>query len=72
MEKNFDTHDEDDFSWEQRVTMLEIKNKGFDLINVIHSSLVKAIISDIQILNGQDPSDESKVKMTGLRSEQPA
>lgn len=35
--------------------MNEIRNNGFNLVNMIHGSLVKAIINDLKHLDGSDP-----------------
>lgn len=43
------------FNWDQRVTMNEIRDHGFNLVNMIHGSLVKAIINDLKHLDGSDP-----------------
>lgn len=43
------------FNWDQRVTMAEIRDHGFNLVNMIHGALVKAIINDLKILDGSAP-----------------
>jgi hypothetical protein len=43
------------FNWEQRMTMKEIRESGFNLVNQLHTALARLIISDLEKLNGGDP-----------------
>lgn len=54
LEARFDRGDDEEepFTWEQRMTMKEIRESGIDLINQLHSSLARVIISDLEKLNG--------------------
>ena len=58
LEACFDRGDDElePFTWEQRMTMKEIRESGFNLINQLHSSLARLIICDLEKLNGGDPA----------------
>jgi len=52
------------YTWTQRCTMTEIKERGIHLVNQIHMALVRVIANDLEILNnggesaGQPPDNQ--------------
>lgn len=72
LEAQFSRSDDDaePFNWDQRVTMNEIRDHGFNLVNMIHGSLVKAIINDLKILDGNDPLTTFNQAVIGIRAQQ--
>lgn len=60
------------FTWEQRMTMKEIRESGFNLVNQLHSALARLIISDLEKLNGGNPLDAfNQSTQIGIRGHVP-
>jgi hypothetical protein len=55
------------YTWHQRCSITEIKERGIHLINQMHIALVKAIAGDLDILNsgGEPPSGGANVNTRG-------
>ena len=56
------------YTWTQKCTMSEIKDRGFMLANQLHVALVKAIFSDLEALGGADAPGQAK-SGSGMPSE---
>ena len=73
LEAQFERGDDvEPFTWEQRMTMKEIRDSGFNLVSSLHGALARVIICDLEKLNGGNPAEAfNQSAQIGIRSHVP-
>lgn len=54
------------YTWHQKCTINEIKEHGFNLINQLHSALVRALCTDLEILNSNNESGQNTANVKNI------
>lgn len=56
------------YTWHQKCTITEIKEHGFNLVNQLHCAVIKALRTDLEILNSNNESGQNAVNVKNIHS----